>query len=284
MWIQLTGSRVLDADGRLLYFIAQVQDIDERKRAEQQLRVANAELEGALAELRGYEIQMRRIHELSQLLMVCADRTEAYAVMRRVFGALLANHPGFFAVLDPPSRQLVPVFESGGYAHALSPIRATECWGMRRGEPHYFLDAAKDLARGHSARDGQGSVCVPLTVNGRTTALVHVDALGSNESDARRIETLGEVVKTSLSNLDLREHLSEQAIRDRLTGLYNRRHLDEQLPVELERARRKGQPLCVATTSATRPATRCCAPSAATCANPAARSTWCSATAARSSC
>lgn len=250
VWIQLTGSRVLDADGRLLYFIAQVQDIDERKRAEQQLRIANTELEGALAELRGYEIQMRRIHELSQLLMVCADRTEAYAVMRRVFGALLSNHPGFFAVLDTQSRQLVPVFEWGGYAHALSPIPATECWGIRRGEPHYFLDPAKDLACGHSARDGQGSVCVPLTVNGRTTALVHVGGLGSNEHEARRIEalieTLGEVVKTSLSNLDLREHLSEQAIRDRLTGLYNRRHLDEQLPVEFERARRKGQPLCVA--------------------------------------
>lgn len=74
-------------------------------------------------------------------------------------------------------------------------------------------------------------------------------ALG-NEADAKRvgalIGTLGEVVKTSLSNLDLREHLSEQAIRDRLTGLYNRRHLDDQLPVEFERARRKGQPVCLA--------------------------------------
>lgn len=248
-WTQLTGSRVLDADGRLLYFVAQVQDINERKRAEQRLTVANAELSNALLELRGYETQMRRIHELSQLLMVCADRAEAYEVMQRVFGALLSDHPGYFAVLEPQARQLVPVFQWGGGAPVTAPIPVGDCWAMRRGEPHLVLDAAHDLACHHVGGDEHGCACIPLTVNGRTNAMVHVTALG-NEADAKRIgtliETLGEVVKTSLSNLDLREHLSEQAIRDRLTGLYNRRHLDDQLPVEFERARRKGQPVCLA--------------------------------------
>lgn len=248
-WTQLTGSRVLDADGRLLYFVAQVQDINERKRAEQRLTVANAELSNALLELRGYETQMRRIHELSQLLMVCADRAEAYEVMQRVFGALLSDHPGYFAVLEPQARQLVPVFQWGGGAPVTAPIPVGDCWAMRRGEPHLVLDAAHDLACHHVCGDEHGCACIPLTVNGRTNAMVHVTALG-NEADAKRIgtliETLGEVVKTSLSNLDLREHLSEQAIRDRLTGLYNRRHLDDQLPVEFERARRKGQPVCLA--------------------------------------
>lgn len=78
---------------------------------------------------------------------------------------------------------------------------------------------------------------------------MHVAAL-ADAADAERvgalIGTLGEVVKTSLSNLDLREYLSEQAIRDRLTGLFNRRHLDDQLPIEFERAQRKGQPVCLA--------------------------------------
>lgn len=248
-WIQLTGSRVLDADGRLLYFIAQVQDINERKRAEERLTVANAELSHALYELRGYETQMRRIHELSQLLMVCADRAEAYEVMQRVFGALLSDHPGYFAVLEPQARQLLPVFQWGEGEPMTTPIPVGDCWAMRRGEPHLVLDAAHDLACHHVTGDEHGCACIPLTVNGRTNAMVHVSDLG-NAVEARRvgalIETLGEVVKTSLSNLDLREHLSEQAIRDRLTGLYNRRHLDDQLPIEFERARRKGQPVCLA--------------------------------------
>lgn len=40
--------------------------------------------------------------------------------------------------------------------------------------------------------------------------------------------------------------LREQAIRDPLTGLFNRRYLDETLPRELHRCRRNGEPLTVA--------------------------------------
>jgi diguanylate cyclase (GGDEF)-like protein len=43
----------------------------------------------------------------------------------------------------------------------------------------------------------------------------------------------------------LQERLKEQAIRDPLTGLHNRRYLDETLPRELARAKREGYPLSV---------------------------------------
>ncbi len=49
----------------------------------------------------------------------------------------------------------------------------------------------------------------------------------------------------SLSNLKLREELREQAIHDPLTGLCNRRFLEENLGRELHRARRGNSPLCV---------------------------------------
>ncbi len=43
----------------------------------------------------------------------------------------------------------------------------------------------------------------------------------------------------------LQEKLREQAVRDGLTGLYNRRYLDETLIRELSRAQRENYPLCV---------------------------------------
>ena len=57
--------------------------------------------------------------------------------------------------------------------------------------------------------------------------------------------TVGETVKLSLSNLKLRDQLRQQAIHDQLTGLYNRRYLDEALPRELYMAQRRKTPLCV---------------------------------------
>ena len=44
---------------------------------------------------------------------------------------------------------------------------------------------------------------------------------------------------------ELQTRLQEQAIRDSLTGLYNRRYLDETLPRELARAKREGYPLAL---------------------------------------
>lgn len=48
-----------------------------------------------------------------------------------------------------------------------------------------------------------------------------------------------------LEILELRERLEHQAIRDSLTGLYNRHHLDDTFERELARARREGMPLAV---------------------------------------
>jgi diguanylate cyclase (GGDEF)-like protein len=58
--------------------------------------------------------------------------------------------------------------------------------------------------------------------------------------------TVSEAIKLSLSNLKLREELRAEAIHDPLTGLFNRRYLEETLPRELHRARRAHSPLCVA--------------------------------------
>src|SRR3989442_2567461 len=57
--------------------------------------------------------------------------------------------------------------------------------------------------------------------------------------------TVGEVIKMSLSNLKLREKLREQAIRDPLIGLFNRRFLEETMSRDVYRAQRRNSPLCV---------------------------------------
>jgi len=54
-----------------------------------------------------------------------------------------------------------------------------------------------------------------------------------------------ETIKLSLYNLKLREELREQATHDPLTGLCNRRYLEENLARELHRAQRGNWPLCV---------------------------------------
>ncbi len=58
--------------------------------------------------------------------------------------------------------------------------------------------------------------------------------------------TVTESIKLALSHLEREEALRTQALRDALTGLFNRRYLDEVLPRELERCRRQGETLTLA--------------------------------------
>jgi diguanylate cyclase (GGDEF)-like protein len=66
-----------------------------------------------------------------------------------------------------------------------------------------------------------------------------------SEDDVRLAEILAGHLREEIQRVQLEEQLREQAIRDPLTGLYNRRHLTEVLDRELERARRYGHPFAV---------------------------------------
>jgi len=66
------------------------------------------------------------------------------------------------------------------------------------------------------------------------------------DSTVRLAKVLAESTALALANLNLREVLRAQSIRDPLTGLFNRRYMEESLERELSRATRKKQPLSVA--------------------------------------
>ena len=61
-----------------------------------------------------------------------------------------------------------------------------------------------------------------------------------DENKRRLAETVAEHAGLSLANLKLQHTLHEQSIKDVLTGLYNRRHVEEFFPQEQHRAGRHG--------------------------------------------
>jgi diguanylate cyclase (GGDEF)-like protein len=63
------------------------------------------------------------------------------------------------------------------------------------------------------------------------------------ESKQRMALTMSEHIGMALSNLRLHETLRSQSIRDPLTGLFNRRFMEESLELEIRRASRNQRPL-----------------------------------------
>jgi diguanylate cyclase (GGDEF)-like protein len=91
-------------------------------------------------------------------------------------------------------------------------------------------------------------LCVPLSAQGETLGLLYLQE-GPGEV-IKRWEMLASIVAErvalAIANLKLRETLHMQSIRDLLTGLLNRRYMDESLERELRRAARLGHPVGVA--------------------------------------
>jgi diguanylate cyclase (GGDEF)-like protein len=73
-----------------------------------------------------------------------------------------------------------------------------------------------------------------------------LDTRRSVEDDHRRLAELNAALRAQASETEmLHSKLREQALRDPLTGLHNRRYLFEIAPGLLELARRQGSPVCV---------------------------------------
>src|SRR6185295_2998416 len=228
-----------------------VRDITERKAAEHQAATLHDEMIALVVEMKSRDRDMNKLSRMNDLLHACATQDEAYKVIALMAGDLFVGHSGFLAMLSPRDKRLETVARWGDEPATASVFDVVDCWAMRRGQPHEVANPKDGLVCRHFVdQPAAGYLCVPLTVQGETLGLLCLIVAAADATHGAVKQqiavTMGEAIKLSLSNLRLREKLREQATLDVLTGLYNRRFLDESLARELHRAQRKKAPLCVA--------------------------------------
>jgi len=103
----------------------------------------------------------------------------------------------------------------------------------------------------------EGYLCAPINASGGALGMLHL-CFGQAETQAppderNRLKELKRIIITrlveqyslALVNLRLRETLRLESIRDPLTGLYNRRHMEASLEREALRAKRRGAPVSI---------------------------------------
>ncbi len=227
-----------------------VRDITARKQAEEGIRKVNDELRASVAELQRRDEEMKSLIRLNDLLQSCTTQAEAYQVVGLMANELFTEDSGGLAISGGRNQHLEKVAHWGNESPLKSPFSLEDCWAIRRGQLHEVIDPRVDLLCHHFVHQPQaGYLCVPLIVkSGATGLLCLTGAAGKLIGSVTRQQlavAVGETIKLSLYNLKLREELREQATHDPLTGLCNRRYLEENLARELHRARRGNSPLCV---------------------------------------
>ncbi len=244
------GVPVMEKDGSIREWIGVCADITEQKRHEDELAKVHARMVETIEELNRRERQTAVIDELNNVLHMCNSQEEAYPLIGITATKLFPHVNGALAILVNHSHDLKTVAEWGTEHLMTSSFSLDDCWGLRRGQMHRIEGPGKGALCNHFESTPTGSyLCLPLTVRGELLGLLHLNAPPAtyiDDEQHRLIVAFGDVVKLSLSNLKLYEALRIQAIRDPLTGLFNRKYLDETLQRECSQARRRKAPLSVA--------------------------------------
>ncbi|MEO5363538.1 MAG: diguanylate cyclase [Magnetococcus sp. DMHC-8] len=211
------------------------------------LKQANQALADSLARLQRHHRELLLISRMNDRLQSCLGMEEAIQVMEESLAALFDGMDGLLLLIpveggDPEIAGRWGLQSEGIFPPASCAAGST--WQIsaarREGCCSFASDDATPLC-----------YCLPLWGQGQLLGFMHLRDLepGQREPLARTeglTTTVREAVELSLANLRMREKLKEQAVRDVLTGLFNRRYLDETLPREVSRATRLQQPLAVA--------------------------------------
>jgi diguanylate cyclase (GGDEF)-like protein len=234
----------------------QQQEITQRMAAQKQLTDSHQKVGRLLDDARRQTAQITQISELGSLLQACTSREEVFRLIPERLRRLFPGASGSVSLLSPSRNRLESVAK-WGVCPANQIFSPEECWALRRGCTHTHPGGRSALRCSHLIGEGP-SVCVPLIANGETVGTLAIqeddtlspisdpDADSAASTRRRRLAaTVAEHIAVAVANLKLREALRLQAVRDPLTGLYNRRYMQEFLDHELHSARRKHRPLAV---------------------------------------
>jgi len=260
--LEITEHLLEDEDQNIIGVEGIIVDVTERARSEEELKEYGDKLEEMVhertTELTSIvdELQVRNeessaMARFGDLLQVCETDEESYGIIAAICTQLFTGHSGYLALLDESTKSLVAVSGFGDFDWQDVEFDIQDCWALRRGRPHIISDPKLDPPCPHMGENPtDASICMPVEARGEYLGLLHVrlnlivelteeqrqHRINGERDLARRV---GELYSLSLANIRLREKLRVQSIRDALTGLYNRRHMEESLTREIDRARRK---------------------------------------------
>jgi diguanylate cyclase (GGDEF)-like protein len=200
--------------------------------------------------------QIAQLTTIGQLLQSCLTADEVFGVLQHAMPRLFPGDSGAVTILKASGNLMETMGVWGANPPHQRVFGPDECWAFRRGQPHFVTDAHSPLRCAHlTEADGPATFCVPMMAQGDNVGILQlnfaqVDAAEQRDEDgsvhstrARLAGALAEHTALALANLRLREALRSQSIVDSLTGLFNRRYLENMLERECRRAVRSKRPL-----------------------------------------
>lgn len=227
-----------DSQGKPQRILGIAQDISHTKELDRQLKAQIS----VLTRTNQARIKLAKMNDFIQS---CISLDEAQGVIADLLSPLFPNTDGAIYLMNS-SKNLLDEIARWGITHSDDSFDPKDCWAIRQGNLHRVFADTPGLYCSHvnAKQDLNPSLCLPMIARGETIGMLYLRFANSksiSEASQGIAETVAQNIAMSFANLKLQQELRFQSLRDPLTGLYNRRYLQESLSQEIDRARRKQQ-------------------------------------------
>jgi diguanylate cyclase (GGDEF)-like protein/PAS domain S-box-containing protein len=240
------SARTIELDHKIST-LSIIRDISQYINSERALQKANDKLSLWIDELEKRNKETSLLNEMGDMLQSCLSLDEAYKVVGRYTELLFSDQAGAIYIFNPERSSLQKTIYWGDVIDSVDEFDPEDCWGIRLGHAHEMTGSKNSLLCNHvhPHRGGSGfvqNICIPLIAQGDTLGLLYIQLQpGQDIGQWKQLGvSIAERAALDFANQRLHYKLHQQSIRDPLTGLFNRRYMEETLHRELRRAVRHG--------------------------------------------
>jgi len=191
------------------------------------------------AEVAARNDEIELMHELDSILSTCSELTDAKEVIKKLLPTLLEGSYGAISIYKSSRNKLCTKLFWGENWQEKKYFSPNQCWALRKGHQHTFNQKVKGISCEHFTQlEENSSICIPLIAHGETIGVMHMVQASLTETNSLLAGAIAKKIGLAIANIELKSSLRQQAIKDALTNLYNRRYLFETLEQLVARSKR----------------------------------------------
>ena len=221
----------------------------------EQLRISNQKLEQNINHLERHNAEMRILNKMGDKLQACRSLKETYDAISPAMSELFPGSSGMLVLVESESGQFINTSGWGKTSAEQSQFSKVSCRALRLNRIQINNNTqlsrpSESCSCQHLESHVSRYTCIPLSLQNEQIGLMQVmwphDQENNHENKEETIQlaqTASDHIALAIANVQLQEQLRLQSIRDVLTGLYNRRHMEDTLHRELLHAKRQNTPL-----------------------------------------
>jgi len=247
-WYWLQDRNIIftrDTDSRPKQILGVALDVTQAKKAQVKADILNQQLNEKIALLEIKDRSRVRLSQMNRLIQACGNLDEAKLIVADLLQPLFPNTSGAVYLMKN-SNDVVDTLSTWNGVQSETHFHSRSCWGLRLGSSYLVYAHAPKLYCSHVSANAElrPTLCVPMIAEGTAIGVLHLqfhNCLEIDLSTQNLAETVAQNLALAFTNLKLQQELRYQSLNDTLTGLYNRRYLEEALKQELDRAHRQQQ-------------------------------------------